>query len=310
MISHFSVTPLPPGHPTSALPALFCLYESALPPTYILLPHRSSIPLHWATEAKGLPFLCCWAMPTFLSEANITLGTFLAWRLASGRTGWSGQPMLLLQCGCNSLLQSFCQLPHQVPWVQSDCWLLASNSALVSCWSDFPSNGHTRFLSPSASWPLQQCWIWCLQTWCIPRGGCSRLALPSVSDPFFWSQFFIWTVTFLGKKKKKRKEKRKKPWDGWVAPSLDQEPCLSTGGGFHRFYLPLLCSLQLKPCSLGPGNLWLHCLGNCSGSPRRCSSSPYLIQQEAKRKKKGQGPSISFKNTVLMVKFFILGLNC
>ena len=32
-----------------------------------------------------------------------------------------------------------------------------------------------------------------------------------------------------------------KLWDGWVAPSLDKEPCLSTEGDLYSFYLPLLC---------------------------------------------------------------------
>ena len=40
---------------------------------------------------------------------------------------------------------------------QSDGWLQASTSALVSCWQNLPRNSHTRFLSASHSWQQQQC---------------------------------------------------------------------------------------------------------------------------------------------------------
>ena len=50
MISLFLVTPPqnPPSHPPS--PLLFCLYESASPPTYPLPPQHSSIPLCWGIK--------------------------------------------------------------------------------------------------------------------------------------------------------------------------------------------------------------------------------------------------------------------
>jgi hypothetical protein len=64
-------------------------------------------------------------------------------------------------------------------------------------------------------------------------GNISRLSLPSVSVPFFcpcssFRQEHFWIK------------------NGWVASSLYQGPCLSTGGGLHRSYLPLLCQLRLK----------------------------------------------------------------
>ena len=54
-----------------------------------------------------------------------------------------------------------------------------------------------------------------------------------------------------------------------MASSLDQVLCLSSGGGLHRFYLPLFCALQLKSILLGPGNLtFLWCLELSSGYPQ------------------------------------------
>ena len=69
-------------------------------------------------------------------------------------------PMLLTLCGCNPalLLQSSCYLPHCGLHTQSDGWLQASTSALVSCWKNLPRNSHTRFLSASASYQQQECW--------------------------------------------------------------------------------------------------------------------------------------------------------
>jgi len=42
-----------------------------------------------------------------------------------------------------------------------------------------------RILSARTSWPQQRCWVWCLQTWWMPRWGSPWLTLPSVSVPFF-----------------------------------------------------------------------------------------------------------------------------
>ena len=96
----------------------------------------------------------------------------------------------------------FCQLPGQIPWAQSDAWLQASTSALVSCWQELSRNCHTRFQSASTSWPRQQCWVWCPQTSWTPRWSSPKMALSSVYLPFFFffflSLFFLWTRTFLG----------------------------------------------------------------------------------------------------------------
>jgi hypothetical protein len=54
-----------------------------------------------------------------------------------------------------------------------------------------------------------------------------------------------------------------------VTISLYQGSCLSTGSRLQRFYLPLLCTLQLKSILLGPGSLtFLWCLGPSSGYPQ------------------------------------------
>jgi hypothetical protein len=97
--------------------------------------------------------------------------------------------MLFFPWGCNApqLPQSFCQLPHQRPWAQSDSWLQASTSELVSCWLNLPRSSHSRFLSADASWQQQQCQVWYLQTGCIPRWSGAQMALPSVSAPLFVS---------------------------------------------------------------------------------------------------------------------------
>ena len=54
---------------------------------------------------------------------------------------------------------------------------------------------------------------------------------------------------------------------GWLHPSTRGH--LSTGGGLHRFYLPLLCALWLKSIPLGPESLtFLWCLGPSNGYPQ------------------------------------------
>jgi hypothetical protein len=143
-----------PPHPTCILPYHLCLYECAPVPTHPVQAYHSSIPLCWGikpTQDQGpsLPLLSGKAILCFGSlQVHSLLGG-----LVFGRTGWSAHPMLFFQWGCNPppLLQSFCQLPYQVLWAQSDGWLQASTSALISCWPDLPRNRHTRFLSASAS---------------------------------------------------------------------------------------------------------------------------------------------------------------
>ena len=56
---------------------------------------------------------------------------------------WSSQLIFcLLGCKSPQLLQSFCQLPHEGPGAQSDGWLQASTSALVSCWLNLSRSFH------------------------------------------------------------------------------------------------------------------------------------------------------------------------
>jgi hypothetical protein len=121
--------------------------------------------------------------------------------LDPGSTGWSGQLMLFFLWGCNlpQLLHSFPQFPYQGPWAQSDGWLQASTSALVSCWLNPIRSSHSRLLSVSASWHWQQCQVWCLQTGWISRWGSPQIAFHSGSAPFL-SLLFFWTGTFLSKK--------------------------------------------------------------------------------------------------------------
>jgi hypothetical protein len=169
--------------------------------------------------------------------------------------------MLLFQWGCNPLplLQSFCQLPHQVPWVQPDGWLQASASDLVSCYPDLPKE--LQHLVPICKRLLTTATllVWCLQAWCIPRWDCSKV-VPSFSICSIFVPVLPLDRNISG---------LKKFWDGWVALFLYQGQCLSTKGGLHRFYLPLLCSLQLKSFPFGPGSLmFLWCLWPFSGYPQ------------------------------------------
>jgi hypothetical protein len=168
MISHFLVTP-----PTNS-PTHIHLPPTPLPvwgrsPTYPQTPTPSTVASPYSGTwilpgINDLPSHCCLAR----SSCAICIwshGSFqvhsLVGGLHSGRTWWWRQPMLFFSWGCNSplLLQSFCQLLHQVPWAQFDGWLQASISASVSCWPDLPRNRHTRFLSASTSWPWQLCWV-------------------------------------------------------------------------------------------------------------------------------------------------------
>jgi hypothetical protein len=62
------------------------------------------------------------------------------------------------------LLQSFCQIPNSGPWAQSDGWLQASTSALVSCGQNprpppkkKKTKSYTGFLSAWDSWQQQEC---------------------------------------------------------------------------------------------------------------------------------------------------------
>ena len=144
MISHFPVTLLPTPHPTSSPLPLACTRMLYHPSTYPLLLHCFSIHLCWfylfllrelrlslfspvsppmlghQTFPQGPPlallsvkailcYICIWIHGSL--QVHHLVGV-----LVSGRTGWSGQPMLFSQWGCNPplLLQSFCQISHLV----------------------------------------------------------------------------------------------------------------------------------------------------------------------------------------------------
>jgi hypothetical protein len=152
----------PPSHNFPLLPP-FCLYEGAPLPTHPLLPHHSSIPLHWGIKPpwdQGLPltlmsgetilcYLCIW------SHGSLHVHTLVG-GLVSERSGEGGvQPadvVLPMELQSLSAPPVLLPAPHtRVPELQ------ASASALVSCWSNLPR----RFLSASTSWQWQQCRVWC-----------------------------------------------------------------------------------------------------------------------------------------------------
>jgi hypothetical protein len=62
-----------------------------------------------------------------------------------------GDIVLPLGCNPSQLLQSFHQVLHQGPWAQSDGWVQAFTTVLVSCWLNLPRSSHTRFLSANTS---------------------------------------------------------------------------------------------------------------------------------------------------------------
>jgi len=170
-------------------PPPFCLYESA--PSHSHSPHHSSIPLLCGikpTLDQGPPlpllsgkailcYICIW------SKDNLGDGP------VSGRTGLSGHPMFFFQWECNSprLLQSFCQLPCQARWAQSDAAseLQASASALFSWRPDLP---RITKLGSCQRAPLDHCNSvgFGVCTHDVSSGGAVlQLALPSVSVPVF-----------------------------------------------------------------------------------------------------------------------------
>ena len=84
-------------------------------------------------RTKGFLSHCWQARPfpsTMYLELYIPPWTLLC-GLVTGSTRWSCQQMLFFQWGCNPLLllQVFSQLPHQVPWTQSNGWLQLSVGA-------------------------------------------------------------------------------------------------------------------------------------------------------------------------------------
>ena len=115
--------PFTTSHPTSALPTPYCLYESAPLPTCSPAPpllHSSTLEHQNPPGPRASPtvairqgilcYICIWSHG-FL-EAHSFFGG-----LVPETTGLSGQTILFFQCCCNPplVLQSFCQLPHQVP---------------------------------------------------------------------------------------------------------------------------------------------------------------------------------------------------
>ena len=90
----------PPSHNLPLLLSL-CLYEGVLPPIHPLLPHTSSIPLHWGikppqdqgpsfplmSDKAILCYLCIWGHGSL--PVHSLVGGLVPWSF-----GWSGQLML------------------------------------------------------------------------------------------------------------------------------------------------------------------------------------------------------------------------
>jgi hypothetical protein len=115
-------------------PPPLCLYECAPAPLSILPPTLG----HPTSPVQGslLPMLSGKAILCYVciwNHGSLQVHSLVG-GLVSGRNEWSGQPMLFFQWGCNphQPLQSFCQLPDQVPWAQSDGSKWESTSAFVS----------------------------------------------------------------------------------------------------------------------------------------------------------------------------------
>jgi hypothetical protein len=159
MISHFPVTLPSTPYPTSAFPLPFACMGMLPHPSILsclLLQHPPTLGHHTFPGPRASP-------PIAVRQSHLLLHMYLEPWIPPGALldWWSGfwknwvvrpaNVVLPMRLQPPPPFQSFCQLPDQVPWVQSDGWHQISTSALVSCWPNLPRNCHTRFLSVSAS---------------------------------------------------------------------------------------------------------------------------------------------------------------
>jgi hypothetical protein len=91
-------------------------------------PQGQGPPLPLMSDKTILSYICVW------SHGSLPVHSLVG-GLVPGSTGWSIQPTCFFLWDCNPplLLQSFHKLPYLGPWAQSDGWLQAFASALVSC---------------------------------------------------------------------------------------------------------------------------------------------------------------------------------
>ena len=101
MISPFLVIPPQTPHPTLPLFFPLCLYEGAPPPTHPLLPHCSSIPLHWGIkppqdQGPPLPLMSDKTILYYICSRNHeSLHVYcLVGGLVPGNSEWSGSLIL------------------------------------------------------------------------------------------------------------------------------------------------------------------------------------------------------------------------
>jgi hypothetical protein len=170
MIYHFLVTPIP--HLPSPLPFAYMrvLSPSLSQPTPLASPYpgasnlpRTKVPPPIVVR-QGYPLLHMYLEPW------IPPCTLLGWWSRIWENCMVRQAYVVLPMGMQSPSTPPVLLPALLPGSLSSVWCFALSVDLcIGCWPDLPRNHHTRFLSASVSWPRQQCWLWCLQTWWIPR---------------------------------------------------------------------------------------------------------------------------------------------
>jgi hypothetical protein len=191
MISHFLVTSPQDPHPTTSL-LLLCLYEGA----HHLPRNPSSIPLHWGIkplqdQRPSLPlmsdkailcYLCVWSHGSL--PVHLWVGV-----LVPGSTRWPCQLMLFFLGVAITLRSSSpsATSPTRVPELS-----LMVGSTYLNCQLLAEPPQEQSYQIPVKKRLLAT--VWCLQTGWIPKWGSPRMALPSVSAPFF----FFFFCSFFG----------------------------------------------------------------------------------------------------------------
>jgi hypothetical protein len=186
---HKPPNPHPPS-PPSPLPPWGC--SSTHPPSCTPPLHQSSYArasnLH---RIKGLPCHCCQARPSSATYVSGVMDPSLCtpWLVVLS-LGELGGPDSLC---CSSYILLCSSIPSAAPlrgpWTQSDGWLQASTSALVSCLPGLPR----RFLSTKV-WPLNHS---SSVRFGIHRQDGSPDGTSFSLCSIFLSLFLLWTASFL-----------------------------------------------------------------------------------------------------------------
>jgi len=175
MLPPFPVYPSEPPIPSPPP----CFYEDALPPTHPLLPPCPGIPLHWGSKPSQdqgplFPLMPNKAILCYICSCSH--GSFhlysLVGSLVPGSSLGSGWLLFFLwSCKSLHLLQSFLQLFHWGPCVQSSGWLQASPSVFVR----LRQASQKAAISGSCQQILlgnrNSIWVWCLYMGWIPTWG-------------------------------------------------------------------------------------------------------------------------------------------